>query len=260
MAWPTTPGFSKSNLDDGADDPSAARVDLHDALTDLEAVIAGRGEADGVAPLDSDEKIPTANLPFSNPIPRLVAYQTSGSYSWTVPAGCSRILVECWGAGGGGGYGASSTTHGGGGGAGGGAIKSWDVTPGDTVTIVVGTGGAGGLGPLDANGANGGNSTVTIGATSITGNGGGGGYGGSSPYGGAGGAASGGDLNLEGGAAMTGIPGVGMGGIGGTNSRSGQAPGQGAGWGFGGGGYGSGSGGPNPAIAGKDGGVIVWYY
>jgi len=260
MTWPTTPGFVKTNLDASSDDPAAARADLHNLATDVENIISGRAQASGVASLGTDTKIPKEQLPFPNPIPKVVAWQTSGSFNWTVPTGCFRIFVECWGAGGGGGYGNSTTLHGGGGGAGGGALKSWNVTPGDTANIVVGAGGQGGLGPTDANGADGANSTVTINATSVTGNGGIGGQGGGSRFGGAGGTASGGDVNLEGGTAMSGIGSTGMGGFGGCNSRSGQAPGQGVGWGFGGGGYGSGTNGPNPAASGKAGGVLIWYY
>lgn len=257
MPWPATPGFGTTNIDAGTDNPAAARVDLKNALDDLSAVIAGRDQADGVAPLDADSKVPYTNLPFSTPIPKVVAWQTAGSYGWTVPAGCRRILVEAWGGGGGGGYSASTASHAGGGGAGGGAMKSWEVIPGDTATIVVGAGGQGGLGPLDANGANGGNSTVTIGATSIQGNGGIGGQGGPNNFGGSGGLAAGGDVNFEGGVAMSGT--AGMGGIGGTNARSGAAPAT-AGFGFGGGGYGSGINGPDPAASGKAGGVLVFYY
>jgi len=260
MAWPGSPTFVKTNLDQSSDDPAAARADLYNIATDVENVIAGRAQASGVASLGSDSKIPKEQLPFPNPIPKVVGYQTAGSFSWTVPAGCFRILVECWGGGGGGAYANSATNHGGGGGAGGGAIKSWDVTPGDVLNIVVGDGGQGGLGPLISNGANGANSTVTIGATSIIGNGGFGGQGGGLNVGGVGGLATGGDVNLEGGCAMTGIGSASMGGFGGCNSRSGQAPGQGPGFGFGGGGYGSGTGGPNPAISGKAGGVMIWYY
>ena len=260
MTWPGSPNFVKTNLDASSDDPAAARADLYNLATDVENLIAGRGEASGVAPLDSSSTIARTYLPFQNPIPKIASWQTPGSFSWTVPAGCYRILVECWGAGGGGGYANSATNHAGGGGAGGGAIKSWDVVPGDVLNIVVGGGGQGGLGPTDANGANGANSTVTIGATSIIGNGGFGGQAGGTNLGGVGGISSGGDVNLEGGCAMTGVGSASMGGIGGCNSRSGQAPGQGTGWGFGGGGYGSGTGGPNPAVSGKAGGVIVWFY
>lgn len=256
MAWPSTPGFVKTNLDLGTDDPSLARVDLYNALTDIEAIIAGRGQASGVAPLDASTKIDRTYLPFANPIPKIVAYQTSGTPTWTVPAGCYRILVECTGGGGGGGY-SSTATHGGGGGGGGTAYKSWDVTPGDSVAMVIGAGGAGGAGPSDADGSSGANSTVTINAVSITGNGGGGG-GGATHFGGAAGSSSSGDVNIEGGTGQTGAEYIG--GAGGSTPRSGSAPGAGAGWGFGGGGYGSGDLGPGSGSTGKDGGVFIWYY
>lgn len=252
-AWPGSPGFVTTNLDDATDNPSAARVDLKNALDDVSDMIGARGSASGVAPLDSSSKVPLANLPvlpFGN---GLAAWQTAGTFSWTVPAGVTKLYVEAWGGGGGGGY-ANSTRHGGGGGAGGGAIKLWSVTPGDSVTIVVGSAGQGALGPTDANGADGGNSTVTIGATSISGNGGKGGEG-ATGFGGYGGTSTGGDVSLEGGTAQSGAQY--LGGSGGTNARSGAAPGSGGG--FGGGGYGSGTGGSDPAISGRPGGVWIQY-
>jgi len=256
MSFPTSPGFDKTKLDAGSDDPELSRAELFLALEDLEDVIAGRGQASGIAPLDSGSKVPRSNLPFTTPIPRLIGWQFPGTYLWTVPAGCYRILVEATGGGGGGAY-SSTSSHGGGGGAGGTTIKSWDVTPGDVVTVVVGTGGAGGAGPSDQAGADGGNSTVTIGATSIVGNGGQHGGGSSITFGGYGGTGSGGDLTIEGGAAQSGT--TNAGGIGGSSMRAGSAPNNPA-FGFGGGGYGSGLGGGDPAFSGKAGGVIIWYY
>lgn len=254
MPWPTSPGFSTANVDAPADNPSLARVDIHNAMTDLASVIAGRNQASGVCPLDSGTKVPAANLPITPVASGLTAWQVAGTYPWTVPANVTALYVEAWGGGGGGGYGGGSI-HGGGGGAGGGAIKAWAVTPGQAVTIVVAAGGAGGAGPSNANGANGGDSTVTIGAVTITGSGGGGGLG-SPATGGTGGGATGGDVNLAGGTSMTGI--AGMGGLGGSNARTGAAPGP-AGFGFGGGGYGSGTGGPATGIPGKDGGVLIMW-
>ncbi|QQS08660.1 MAG: hypothetical protein IPK69_11825 [Phycisphaerales bacterium] len=256
MTWPTTPGYSTGNVDNGSDSPSAARADLLNAFNDLTNVISGRNQANGVCPLGSDSKVPAVNLPVIPIATGMIAWQTAGLQTWTVPANVTKIIVEAWGAGGGGGFSASPNPHGGGGGAGGGAVKVWSVTPGSTVNISVGAGGAGGIGPANANGAAGGNTTVTIGATTITGVGGLGGVGGATPFGGSGGNATGGDVNLAGGTSMTGI--AGMGGIGGSNARSGAAPGP-VGSGFGGGGYGSGTTGPPVGIAGKDGGVlIIW--
>ena len=84
----------------------------------------------------------------------------SDSTTWRVPAGVTHIIVELWGAGGGGGSGTSAIVGGtqsaGGGGGGGGSGSylraSLDVTPGETLTIRVGSAGAGGragpVGPL----------------------------------------------------------------------------------------------------------------
>ncbi len=99
--------------------------------------------------------------------------KTSGT-SYTVPAGVSSIKVWAIGAGGGG---AGSTNNnsgaGGGGGAGGTVYQTFSVTPGDTITYSLGTAGSGGTDTND--GSDGGNTTVTVGATTITGDGGSGG-------------------------------------------------------------------------------------
>lgn len=256
MAWPTTPSYTNANVDSPADNPSLARADISAAMTDLSNVIAGRNQANGVAPLDASSKIPVANIPLVPVANGIISFQTTGAYIWIVPAGIYKIVVEAWGAGGGGAYG-TTARHGGGGGAGGGAIKVFSVSPGDTVSMFVGIGGAGGISP-GGNGGVGGDTTVTVNGVTITGLGGEGGYA-DPPLGGVGGGANNGDVNLEGGTSMTGIGNgtVDMGGLGGSNMRSGAAPGHGAGWGFGGGGYGSGTNGPNPAISGKDGGVLI---
>ncbi|WP_336636840.1 glycine-rich domain-containing protein [Lysinibacillus fusiformis] len=76
---------------------------------------------------------------------KVVEYTTPGSHTFTVPAGVSRLLTYCWGAGGGGGGGHGTESRpGGGGGAGGFILKYVRVKPGDFVTIMVGRGGAGG--------------------------------------------------------------------------------------------------------------------
>jgi hypothetical protein len=87
-------------------------------------------------------------------------YTTTGAVqNWTVPAGVTKIRVECWG---GGGYGdyvdaaGSGESHGGGGGGGGYITGYFTVTPGSTVAIVVAYGGTD-LAPI------GGNSSVTVG-------------------------------------------------------------------------------------------------
>ena len=72
---------------------------------------------------------PTGSSLFSN----MQVYSTPGTFSFTVPSGVTKILVEAWGAGGGG------ATVGGGGGGYGKSIIS--VTSGDVYTITVGAGG-----------------------------------------------------------------------------------------------------------------------
>lgn len=84
------------------------------------------------------------------------------SASWTVPAGVTKILVECWGGGGGGG-----TTSGGGGG--GYITAKFTVNPGDVASLQTGAGGAF-AGPGTA--AAGGTSLFSINGSAIFANGG----------------------------------------------------------------------------------------
>jgi hypothetical protein len=99
--------------------------------------------------------------------------------TFTVPAGVSSIIVECWGAGGAGG-GNTTTSDGGGGGGGGAYSKSTlTVVPGTTYTVTVGTGGTGSTG----NGTAGGDTWFNTAATILAK----GGEGGLTPVAGAGG-------------------------------------------------------------------------
>lgn len=113
-------------------------------------------------------------------------YDTPGSFNFVVPEGIITLKIACIAGGGGGGGGTSSTSvgsreqAGGGGGAGG---LSYDntisVTPGETLTVAVGSGGAGGA--QQASGGNGGVSSVSRGGTAlISATGGTGGFGGTS--------------------------------------------------------------------------------
>ena len=70
-------------------------------------------------------------------------YSTPGTSSWTAPAGVTSVDVEAWGGGGGGG---SRTTTGCGGGGGGGAYakSTISVTPGQSYSYTVGSGGSAG--------------------------------------------------------------------------------------------------------------------
>lgn len=63
MAWGTIGNVTTTHLDSASDDPSQARVELYNALVELQAVINGRGTASGVASLDSNTRIPNTQLP-----------------------------------------------------------------------------------------------------------------------------------------------------------------------------------------------------
>lgn len=64
MTWPTnSSNISTTNLDSGTDSPAAARADLKTALDELAAVIDGRAQASGVAPLNASSKIAAQYLP-----------------------------------------------------------------------------------------------------------------------------------------------------------------------------------------------------
>lgn len=182
MTWPGTPGFIKTNLDAGTDSPATARSDLHNALTDLENVIAGRNQADGVCPLDATSKVPTANLP-TIPIANIPAMPLFNGFfrheaaivgaTFTVPAGITKVKVILAGGGGGGGYAAAA--GGGGGGAGATMVLYLTVTPAQVLTYTVGGKGIAAPGPTDGDGTAGTNSTITVGASTFTARGGGGG-------------------------------------------------------------------------------------
>lgn len=63
MAWATLANVTTDNLNSSADNPSLARAELYAALVELQAVISGRGTANGVASLDNSTLIPAAQLP-----------------------------------------------------------------------------------------------------------------------------------------------------------------------------------------------------
>lgn len=142
---------------------------------------------------------------------RLKSFQTftTGSGTYTRPAGISSILVECQGGGaGGGGITAAATTIAvASGGGGGGYCRKWYSAAASSYSYAVGAGGAGGVGAT--NGTNGGNSTFDV----MTGGGGNGGAlaGGivasavGITLGGGGGVATGGDLNSPGGSGGNGL-------------------------------------------------------
>jgi len=147
-------------------------------------------------------------------------FSTTGTTSWTAPAGVTSVsyLVV---AGGGGGGGDANSTGGGGGGGGGYRTGTLSVTPGTAYTVTVGAGGAGGATGRGSNGSNSVFATITS-----TGGGGGGG----SPFdtvgsGASGGSGGGGKQEQLGGAGTSGQGNAG----GNSNSVYGAAGGGGAG-------------------------------
>lgn len=184
----------------------------------------------------------------------IVQYTTPGTFSWTVPSNVTRVFVEVWGGGGGGGGGAGNTAGGGAGGAGY-AEGFIDVTPGASVSVVVGAAGAGG-----GTGGNGGTSSFAGVITATGGTGGGDGTG----VPGAGGTGSGGQFQANGGNGGTGYFFGGtraVGGFGAPSFRGTIVQGQDAagtqGYGPGGGGAGGAQGGLGGA--GRPGQVIIRY-
>ncbi|WP_426315499.1 hypothetical protein ACN9MF_11270 [Methylobacterium fujisawaense] len=155
-------------------------------------------------------------------------YATPGTYSWTVPAGVTQIRVRAWSGGGGGGAGSSSASGGSGGGGGVYADETYDVTPGQVLTIIVGAGGAAGVASASAPTAGGTGGTTSVGAlmTLTGGQGGQAGNGGTATQLSNTGTAAGASLVVPGyfgGLAYT-ISGVVMGGSGGAAFGTSQPP------------------------------------
>lgn len=104
--------------------------------------------------------------------PGQVEFTTTGTQSWTVPVGINEISAVVVGGGGGGAGGEATRNEGVNGGAGGGlAYGTFAVTPGETLTVVVGT--AGTAGPSGGDGGAGGASSIARGATVLLQGGGG---------------------------------------------------------------------------------------
>ena len=172
------------------------------------------------------------------------AYTSSGTNSFVVPVGITSISAVCVGGGGGGGGNASSNTDAAAGGGGGLSYGTFAVTPGETLTIVVGAAGA--CANAFSNGTSGGNSQVKRGDTVLLqGSGGeGGGKATNGVYGSGGtGGASSGTVRDGGGTGGEGknFPGAGAGGDGaggggggaGANGTSGNSTGNNKGGGVG---------------------------
>lgn len=150
-------------------------------------------------------------------------YYSATSTTFSVPAGVTSLTVKAWGAGGGGGAGVNSSGVGGNGGGGGYAKSVITVTPGETLDVLVGSGGAKAGGNRQG-GDGGGYSSVSRGATFLLQAGGGGGGGGSegtSSGNGGNGGAGGGTSGIAG--SNGGNTSSGGGGGGGTTSAGGTA-------------------------------------
>ena len=178
-----------------------------------------------------------------------VSFTTTGTFTWTVPDGIASVSAVCVGGGGGGGR-ASGGNIGPQGGGGGGLSyeNNISVTPGESLTVIVGEGGAGGT-SSSTTGGTGGTSEIKRNTTTLVkANGGGGGSrqtdgrasggsGGSTlgyDGGGDGGYGGYGANNTAGGAGGGAGGYTGNGGNGGsTNDNSGQTAGSGGGGGGG---------------------------
>jgi hypothetical protein len=191
------------------------------------------------------------------------------SGTFTIPAGKTTVKVTVVGAGGGAGS-ASGSNSGPGGGGGGGAGISYltSLTPGNTISVTVGTGGAGGVGSASGfnatDGTTGGSSSIQSGTQSIaTITATGGEFGIVSTQGGAGGTCSGANLNIAGSGGSCSGGGGAPGGIGGSSILGGGGRAQSS-TGVNGGNYGGGGSGAGGATAQNGGtganGVVIFEY
>jgi len=86
MAWATVGNVTTTHLDSADDSPAEARVELYNALLELQNVINGRGAVNGVASLDADSKIPSAQMPDE--------INSSGSTDLTLDPATGIVAVE----------------------------------------------------------------------------------------------------------------------------------------------------------------------
>ena len=180
---------------------------------------------------------------------------TSGT-SYTTPADCTKIYVECVG-GGEAGFGSAGSDGGRGGSAGGFVAKFFTVTASTSYTYAIGAGGV-------SSGGNGGNTTFTVGGTTIAANGGA--TSGTAPNVDSSGVGANGDINNRGNVGQAAISSTGgrggdsffaLGGAGGGLGVAGSAGDMGSGGGGGGGQF---IGGPTVGGAGGAGLIRIWEY
>ena len=216
----------------------------------------------------------TGQLPVANggtglsSVPHTVQVFTSGSGTYTSPAGVKAITVTLVGGGGGGGGINGSGAAGGGGG---GATALWLYPSGFAAatgySYAVGAGGAGGVNTSASTGSSGGDTTFTIGATTVTAGGGAGGQAslGGTAAGGTGGTATNGTVNIVGGGGGESYGPSLLGGVGGSSTMGGGGR-QAFGTATAGGNYGGGGAGAvnNAALAGGAGAggliIVTEYY
>ena len=87
MAWPANANnISTANVDSGTDNPASARADIKAAFDEITNIINGRAEASGVASLDSNSKIPSAQLPDE--------INSSASTNLTIDPATGIVLIE----------------------------------------------------------------------------------------------------------------------------------------------------------------------
>jgi hypothetical protein len=63
MAWPTGQQVDTTNLDNGADNPALARIDLYQALVYLNQIIASQNQEFGAVVTDGTNKISGSQIP-----------------------------------------------------------------------------------------------------------------------------------------------------------------------------------------------------
>lgn len=86
MAWITAGNIITTNLDADADSPLSARPNLKAALDEIIVAANGRGQASGVASLDSSTLVPNTELPNT-----LIS---SGSNDLTLDPGSSKVAIQ----------------------------------------------------------------------------------------------------------------------------------------------------------------------
>lgn len=86
MAWITASNIVTTNLDTDGKSPLNARPNLKAALDEIIVAANGRGQADGVASLDSNTLVPAAQLPDT-----LIS---SGSNNLVLDPGSSKVAIQ----------------------------------------------------------------------------------------------------------------------------------------------------------------------